>query len=228
MKKIITIRIIVQFVVISAILIHNSVSSIGYLILCALLALQYILEINILTRDKYSKGAITLIVANLLQANTIPIHLIAICENWAMSPIVFMNIVFVVYILLQILEKRGFTIKRRLIIKRVYDVCSIVFIILLSVTAVATLIVSITLRENTLLCMGLILLVLVAIALSFVVKFSQKKFAQYVYALNDERLWISELISLAYIVINVGMMFVCWLSWFGAIFSLACANGYRG
>ena len=232
MKKSRISRIIVQFVSTAPIMIHGSIHLYpiieDLILLCALLAFQYIIEISILNREKYSKGAIVLIVANLLQINIIPIipfsyRVVYHAYDLLLIPIVFMNFFFAIRILTQISEKRA-----RLIMKRAYDVCSIVFIILLSSTVVATLIVSILFLTHKAILLGLalILLILVAFALIYVIRYSQKKFEKYV--LNAEELLVSSLIITAYIVINLGMIFVCWLPWFGAIFFLAGANGYRG
>ena len=230
MKKIIIIRIIVQFVSTAPIMIHSSRSPIIYvlILLCALLTFQYIIEINILKRENCSKGAIVLIAANLLQINIIPIipfsaDVVYYAYNLLLIPIVFMNIFFSICILTQLSEKRA-----RLLMKRTFNVCSIAFLISLYVTAVAAFIVSvITLQGDTLIGLILIfLLVLVSFALTYIVKYCQKKFAKYV--LDVEELLVSSLIITTYIIVNLGMIFVCWLAWFGAIFFLACANGYRG
>ena len=231
MKKLINIRIIVQFVLTSAWLICFGFDLIAYLVYYALLAFQYIIEINILKRENCSKGAIALIVADLLLCNIIPILQLPKGAAY-LIPIILVNIIFTSYILTQLLEKREITMSQRVVMKRVYNVCTIVFIILLFLAAIAALIAFVTLMlcgKMLLVLLGLILisiLVVVTYKSTSIARTLQERFAKYVF--NAEGLWVPSLIIIAHIVVNIGMMFVCWLAWFGAIFAYGCATGYHG
>lgn len=228
MKKLINIRIIVQFVLTSAWLICFGFDLIAYLVYYALLAFQYIIEINILKRENCSKGAIALIVADLLLCNIIPILQLPKGAAY-LIPIILVNIIFTSYILTQLLEKREITMSQRVVMKRVYNVCTIVFIILLFLAAIAALIAFVTLMLCGKMLLGLILisiLVVVTYKSTFIARTLQERFAKYV--LNAEGLWVPSLIIIAHIVVNIGMIFVCWLAWFGAIFAYGCATGYHG
>jgi len=161
MKKLINIRIIVQFVLTSAWLICFGFDLIAYLVYYALLAFQYIIEINILKQENCSKGAIALIVADLLLCNIIPILQLPKGAAY-LIPIILVNIIFTSYILTQLLEKREITMSQRVVMKRVYNVCTIVFIILLFAAAIAALIAFVTLMlcgKMLLVLLGLILII---------------------------------------------------------------------
>ena len=100
---------------------------------------------------------------------------------------------------------------------------------LLFLAAIAALIAFVTLMLCGKMLLGLILisiLVVVTYKSTFIARTLQERFAKYV--LNAEGLWVPSLIIIAHIVVNIGMIFVCWLAWFGAIFAYGCATGYHG
>ena len=147
-------------------------------------------------------------------------------DSYYIIPIVFI-VPFAIYILTQSLEQKGITMKQRGVMKKAYNVCTIVFLILLYAAAIATLIFLIII-SRTYLLLGLILILLLVIVTTTstcIARSLQKRFAKYV--LNAEGLWVPSLIIIAHIIVNLGMIFACWLAWFGALVLLAAASGVR-